>query len=228
MTRSTGMSCMGADFCQELAGDSDAEFHRVYQGNPPTRIIGRSPNLALLADMSPLCTGHLLIVPNRHHLSFAEVIDRHEREIENFTRHAFGRYAETFGDPLILEHGSAAGIDGSACITHAHWHILPVKFDETHRVITRDGLASIELTGLGDLAAIGRGVPYYYCADRNSRRLYGVGQSMRRQYLRSVMGTLMGIPDPEWDYAVVVRKDLLRGTMARTAGWRLRGQLTYG
>lgn len=225
MTQDSEAYCVGADFCQELAGASDTEFHRVYEGDPPDRIIGRSPNLTLLADLSPLCIGHLLIVPNRHYVSFADLVEGHGREIEDFTRRTFGWYRTTFGGPLVFEHGSAAGIDGSACITHAHWHILPLAFDRAHRVMARDGLTSVELRELSDLAVAGRGVPYFYCADQDSRRLYGVGQVMRRQYLRSVMGALLGIPEPEWDYAVVVRKDLFRMTMSRTARWRLCEQV---
>lgn len=226
MSQSPRTHCAGADFCAELAGVPDTEFCRVYEGNPPSRIIGRSENLTLIADMSPLCAGHLLIVSNYHHLSFAEVVQEHEHEVENFSQETFYRYQETFGDPLVLEHGSAEGIGGSACITHAHWHVVPLGLEAVHSVMSDDGLGSIKLDDLGGLAAAGRGVPYFYCADRSLRRLYGVGQTMRRQYLRSVMGVLLGIPDPEWDYAVVVRKELLRITMAKTAGWRLRARLT--
>jgi diadenosine tetraphosphate (Ap4A) HIT family hydrolase len=181
-----------------------------------------------MADLSPLCAGHLLIVANHHHLSFAEMIEGHEREIKDFIGQTFPQYRDTFGEPLILEHGSAENTDGSACITHAHWHIVPLALRAAHTVMTGDGLTSIELERLGDLAMLGRGVPYFYCADRDSRRLYGVGQTMKRQYLRSVMGALLGIPDPEWDYAAVVRRDLLRITLARTVAWRIRVRLTSG
>ncbi|MEV5088691.1 hypothetical protein ACWEQ5_30280 [Streptomyces griseoincarnatus] len=42
---------------------------------------------------------------------------------------------------------------------------------------------------------------------------------MRSQYLRSVVGRLLGIPDPLWDYALVVRRELLRETMTLTRSW---------
>ncbi|MFY1636218.1 hypothetical protein ACN27F_23575 [Solwaraspora sp. WMMB335] len=32
-------------------------------------------------------------------------------------------------------------------------------------------------------------------------------------------GALLGIADPEWDWSLVVRKNLLRATMIATAGW---------
>jgi len=225
MSRFGNVHCSGADFCQELAGEPETEFGRVYAGDPPSRIIGRSANLALLADMSPLCAGHLLVVSNRHHLSFAEVVSDHGAEVEAFTCEIFDQYQRTFGRAIILEHGSADGIDGSACITHAHWHIVPLSFDATDKILRHDGLTSVDLDRLSDLAVAG-GRPYFFCADQDVRRLYGVGQAMRRQYLRSVAAALLDIPDPEWDYALVVRKDLLRTTLARTERWSLRTPFT--
>ncbi|MEV5703868.1 hypothetical protein [Actinoallomurus sp. NPDC052274] len=175
----------------------------------------------MLADMSPLCVGHLLVVADRHYLSFAGVIRDHEVEVKDVKNQLFGLYRATFGDPVILEHGSSYGMEGSSCITHAHWHVLPLGLDAIHQVMEGDGLAWTELGGLRDLAAMGQDVTYFYCADRYRSRLYGVGQARRRQYLRSVAGAVLGIPDPEWDYAVVVRKEHLRATMAATADWRI-------
>lgn len=221
MSETSGMYCTGSDFCQELSGESDTEFRRVYEDGPLSRVIGRSQNLTLMVDMSPLCVGHLLIVSNRHHLSFAEVVGDHASEVEEFSQRVLERYADTFGTPLILEHGSAREMDGSSCITHAHWHVLPLELDAVHKAMTNDGLACTELGGVDDLAAAGQGVPYFYCADQDRRRLYGIGQTMRRQYLRSVAGALLGIPDPEWDYALMVRKRLFHITREKSEMWRL-------
>lgn len=221
MPGSAGTTCQGADFCQELSGESDTEFNAVYDGDPPTRVIGRSANFTVLADMSPLCVGHLLIAPFRHYLSFAEAVRHHGAELDDVIARVSDRYAATFGEPLILEHGSTEDLDGSSCITHAHWHLLPLRFDAVHAIMAGDGLDWTELDGFHELAESGRGTTYFLCADRHRRRLYGPGRGMRRQYLRSVAAAVLGIPDPEWDYAVVVRKPLLRITMTATADWRL-------
>jgi diadenosine tetraphosphate (Ap4A) HIT family hydrolase len=221
MRRPPELTCRGADFCSELSGRSDTEFDAVYDGDPPTRLIARSGNFTLMADMSPLCIGHLLLVPNLHYLSFAEAIAEHEAEVKDITERIVDQYAQTFGEPLILEHGSSRTTDGSSCITHAHWHLLPIPFDSVNEIIVRDGLDWTDLDGLGELARSARGTTHFLCCDRHRRRLYGSGRGMRRQYLRSVVAAVLGIPDPEWDYAVVVRKYLLRETMVATADWRL-------
>lgn len=212
--------CAGSGFCQELSGSSDTDFQSIYDGKPPSRLIANTSNLSLIADMSPLCVGHLLLASNNHYLSFAEVMNHHEVELKDALEQIFGQYKSTFGNPLILEHGSVHGMDGSSCITHAHLHLLPISLDAAHKVMVGDGLIPTEIGGIEALGAIAtQGVPYFYGADQHRNILYGVSRSMRRQYLRSVAGALLGIPDPEWDYALVVRKDLLRITMAAVASW---------
>ncbi|GAA3339492.1 hypothetical protein GCM10020358_23490 [Amorphoplanes nipponensis] len=44
-------------------------------------------------------------------------------------------------------------------------------------------------------------------------------RTIRPQYLRSVVGRMLDIPDPEWDWSVVVRRHLMRETMRLTSGW---------
>jgi diadenosine tetraphosphate (Ap4A) HIT family hydrolase len=189
-------------------------------GDPERRIIARSRHLSLLADMSPLCTGHLLIASNAHYLSFAEVISDHADEVVLFRERVLERYARVFGAPVVLEHGSFAGMDGSACITHAHWHVLPLPLTEVDRIIKRDGLPASELAHVRELETLtGKAKPYFYCADDSRHLVYAATLRVPRQYLRSVAGRLLGISDPEWDYAVVVRKDLLRRTLALTTPW---------
>jgi diadenosine tetraphosphate (Ap4A) HIT family hydrolase len=215
--------CAGADFCQELSGESDTDFHRTYGGEPPSRIIGRTPHLSVIVDMSPLCVGHLLIVSNQHYLSFAGVVRDHRTEVEDVVAQVLRSYETTFGGPVVLEHGSSQDMEGSACITHAHWHILPLDSEAVHQILINDGLEATELGGLEDLAAVAAGgAPYFYCSDGSNQRMYGVGHKMRKQYLRSVAGQLLGIPDPEWDYVVVIRKDAFTTTMGHVREWRIR------
>lgn len=215
-------SCVGSDFCQELAGAEDITFHHIYGGSPPGRIIGRGNTLALLADMSPLTRGHLLLVPNAHYVSFGAVMCDQAEEVATAIKQIIPPYAASFGDPVFLEHGSTTRMEGSACVTHAHIHLLPLPFNEVNTLMVRDGLAPTTLGGLADLEQFGHDdLPYFYCGDAAEHQVYAAVQARPRQYLRSVAGRLLGIADPEWDYAVVVRKEFLVATMKETAHWRL-------
>lgn len=215
-------SCAGSDFCQELAGAADTAFRRVYHGNPPKRIISHGVTVSLLADMSPLTRGHLLLVSNRHYVSFGEVVTEDADAVTMALGEVLPQYKMSFGEPVIMEHGSTKSMNGSACITHAHLHLLPLPFGQVHKSMIEDGLSSAPIDSITDLGQLGRAdLPYFYCGDTDTHRVYGVAEARPRQYLRSVAGKLLGIDDPEWDYAVVVRKHLLRATLEETAGWRV-------
>lgn len=214
-----GVACIGSDLCQELSGDPNVSFMRVYNGDPPSRLILRTENLSLIADISPLSVGHLLLVPHRHYYSFAGVVRDHGAELHALLEAVHDQYTATFGTPLVFEHGSTRDMRRSACITHAHWHYLPIPVDAVDRIISRDGLERRTLSAMADLATLPPGVPYFYRATRDDHVVYGVGQTARRQYLRSVAAEVLGIPDPEWDWAAVIRKDLLRETMNRVRDW---------
>jgi diadenosine tetraphosphate (Ap4A) HIT family hydrolase len=212
--------CEGADLCQEMARNTDTSFARTYQGDPPTRHILGTENLALIADMSPLVAGHLLLLPKTHYLSFSHVIDDHLPELMNFVETIAPLYRETFGELLVLEHGSSADGNGNACITHAHWHLLPVDGAEVDRIIQADRLAYTDLTDLAELGSPRwTPRPYFYRCHRGHMRVYEPSPTTRRQYLRSVVGAVLSIETPLWDYALVIRKELLRETMRRVRQW---------
>ncbi|GAA4239340.1 hypothetical protein GCM10022254_59050 [Actinomadura meridiana] len=215
-------SCTGSDLCQELAGAADTTFRRIYGGSPPGRIIGGGGTVSLLADMSPLTRGHLLLVPNTHYVSFGALMSEHAKAVTAALDEIVPHYRTSFGEPVFLEHGSTSRMDGSACIIHAHIHLLPLRFDEVNALMSQDGLTGTPLSGIVDLEQFGGvDMPYFYCGDAADHRVYSAVQARPRQYLRSVAGRLLGIADPEWDYAVVVRKNLLMATVEAAASWRL-------
>lgn len=211
---SGAIQCGGADLCEELSGVDGTSFALTYGGDPPSRLISQTPSIRILADLSPLVVGHLLVVPVAHYLSFSELVGEHGAEVAGLLGDFLPRYRRVFGPPTILEHGSSADMTTSACVTHAHWHVLPVSAVRIHELIVADGLPFRELVGFADLAAFA-GRSYFYCSDGKFHRVYGIGGRMRSQYLRSLAGQVLGIPDPLWDYSLVVRRDYLRGTMLR-------------
>ncbi|GAA4538373.1 hypothetical protein [Amycolatopsis samaneae] len=214
--------CQGADFCQELSGSGDTSFARVYGGDPPDRRIVSFRGFELVADMSPLAVGHLLLLPRKHHLSFARVIAEGDTELRCLLDWVTSRYTDAFSAPLVLEHGSTEEAGQQACITHAHWHLLPVSGDAVDALLERDGLAYYDIDDLGELGTEPwTRVSYYFRLYRGRGRIYLPAGRHQRQYLRSVVGAVLSIADPEWDYAVVIRKEYLRSTVRRTANWTM-------
>lgn len=214
--------CQGADLCDEIAGKLDVSFNRTYQGNPPSRRIATTREFVLVADLSPLIIGHLLLLPKRHYLSFAQVLGEHARALEEVLLWLLPTYNETFGPPAILEHGSSKDTDHSACISHAHLHLLPVDGNHVDAVMTQDGLIPTDLVSLRDLGQqpwIDSSYLFHSCSARH--RVYKPLDGMRRQYIRSVVGRILSMNDPEWDHAVIVRRELLRTTMRLVSHWNV-------
>ncbi|PSL55530.1 diadenosine tetraphosphate (Ap4A) HIT family hydrolase [Saccharothrix carnea] len=215
--------CTGADFCEEISGAIDTAFNRFYDGDPPSRRVYSTENFELLADMSPLTAGHLLLLPKKHYLSFAQVLTAYPGETEDLVQRIVEIYAETFRQPLVMEHGSGPGQDDHACITHAHLHLLPVDGDAVDDLLLRDGLAYQDLNSISELAQDPWPGASYFLRLFNGRcRVYLPTVQQKRQYLRSVAGAVLSIEDPEWDYAVVMRKDDLRSTMRMVEHWSAR------
>lgn len=214
--------CRGSDLCNEIAGRRDVSFNRVYEGEPASRVIAADEVLLLLADMSPLVAGHLLLVPKQHYYSFAQVLADHQSHVNRFLRQFCPLYEDTFGAPSILEHGSSEEVDHSACITHAHWHIIPTYGALIKAQLSDDGLRPLALPDLDSLAhSRWCNTPYFFHSFGGCHYVYQNRPDLPRQYLRSVVGRILSIPDPEWDYALIVRKHLLRDTMQLVKHWNL-------
>lgn len=213
--------CDGDELCDEFRPGGGASFAAVYRGDPPSRTIVSMSGLRLVADLSPLVVGHLLLLPERHHLSFGHLDAGLIGQVRDVVGWLRPRYVATFGQMAIMEHGSSTTTP-SGCITHAHWHVLPVNGSRLAEMIVGDGLSAIRLpdfTALQRFAESDR--PYFYCADGDTTHVaFDAQRRIRPQYLRSVAGALLGIAEPEWDWSLVVRKHLLRATMTATVGWQ--------
>jgi len=212
--------CVGADFCQEFDGITNVIFSRIYAGHPRSRTIMTSERFALIADLSPLTPGHLLLLPKAHFLSFAQVARHMPDELRRVFDLVTHLYSQTFGVPVILEHGSACNDDHNACVTHAHWHLVPVSGPDMVDLMREDGLRPVVVSDLA--SAPWPDTPYYLVGHGGILHICHPATPMPRQYVRSLIGRWLGMQDPEWDYAVIVRHELLRETMDLTAWWQDR------
>ncbi|HET8721996.1 MAG TPA: HIT domain-containing protein [Nitrospira sp.] len=213
------IACAAEDLCDEMTGADGTAFAATYRGDPPRRQIYATEGLRLIVDLSPLLLGHLLLLPEKHFLSFGHLVPELAERTNQIVARILPLYRATFGPPAILEHGSSTKMT-SACITHAHWHLLPRDSHDIRRRMREDGLSGRRLRGFEQLSDYAEAdCSYYYCSDGESHHAFRADRWVRSQYLRSVVGGLIGIADPLWDWSLVVRKELLRETVARTGDW---------
>jgi diadenosine tetraphosphate (Ap4A) HIT family hydrolase len=205
--------CDESDLCYELAGESETEFRRLYEGDPSSRVLIESSNLAVIVDLSPLVEGHVLVLPKRHYLNFCEVIADHAAELGALLNRLLPVYEQLYGRYSLLEHGSSTEMRTSACINHAHLHILPVEAGDIRSAMTADGLTELQFPTLGSLAVRAQeDASYFLCGDASGISLFGVGVTMPKQYLRALAARVLGLEDDTWDWAVFIRKNVCRET----------------
>lgn len=103
---------------------NDCLFCRIVAGDVPATVVKRSDGFMAFADIAPKAPVHLLVIPERHIASIADIGDLTEVE-----RAAMG--------PFIAAVAREAGVDESGYrvatnrgphsrqeVMHLHWHIL--------------------------------------------------------------------------------------------------------
>ena len=213
--------CDDSRLCQELAGDlNNSAFRDIYEGQPPSRVLTSSPHFSLLVDIAPLTEGHLLLLPRDHLINFglcprdAALSD----ELTSFRDWCVNLLAGVYGPSILLEHGSSPSMAPSACVAHAHWHLVPTDSRSVPLIFERDGLKRTPLADWTDLLSIAEAEkPYIYYRDSESEFACDHLLSKRHQYLRVVLAEVFGIAEPLWDWSLCVRKELLRDTVSRLA-----------
>jgi diadenosine tetraphosphate (Ap4A) HIT family hydrolase len=214
--------CDDSQLCAELNGETEGiAFHALYQGHPESRIVTQGDNFALVADISPLGIGHTLLVPRNHYINFGTIPEELADELDSFRGHCLSLISDHYGPATVLEHGSSSNMRRSACISHAHWHLIP-GLKSPIQIFERDGLRGFDVCTwreLGGFAELDQ--PYFYYNFGSEHRIYSTNLSMPHQYLRIVMAEILGIPEPEWDWALSLRPELLQATVQELRGVRV-------
>ena len=78
-------------------------------------------DFSISPDLSPLVTGHLLVIPTHHYASFGEIDDKGMLlRLRIVAEILLGT-----SDLLLFEHGAVVEGEGGASVDHAHLHIMP-------------------------------------------------------------------------------------------------------
>lgn len=215
--------CGAGEFCTELSYGPDTLFEQLYGEKPTKRRILTTRSFAVVVDLSPLMIGHLLILPREHYLSFANLPLALIAEFQEVVARIAPLYSITFGNFTFLEHGSSPADDRSACITHAHLHMVPLAYSSVRDRMEADGLSGITLDSYQSLPSSGFSSAAYYLAGEPDRLVaFRPFPHPPRQYIRSVIGRVLGMRDPEWDYSLFPRPEIFYQTLTRTSLWELR------
>jgi diadenosine tetraphosphate (Ap4A) HIT family hydrolase len=188
--------------CRELKLTEETHMERILGRSAPERHLLSTAVATLIPDISPLVEGHLLLVTNRHTLSFASLSQSQIDAVSKLLEHIEQRMEPLYGPIAVLEHGSTLETRRyGACIDHAHLHILPQESKGLIEDISRhvDSLPT-ELSGLGELRSYSK-VAYLMCMINRRPFLWRPRSETLSQLLRKVIWDRLRSTE-HWDWAL--------------------------
>jgi diadenosine tetraphosphate (Ap4A) HIT family hydrolase len=204
-------------FCRELQSGKLPDF---VDADIDSRILHETNRFVVMADISPLVPGHVMIVPRAHILCYGAVEDSARDEFSGLVNAVRTIIREHYGPSVILEHGTCSVDDVADHVSHAHLHIVPAAID------IRDALVNFNTTSIASLADLShwaaRDEAYIYFESCAGERVVADRiVDLKRLFFRSEIARQIGLPDPLWDWRRHILSDNLRSTVAtlRAANW---------
>ena len=205
MRTSNERAAFSCCLCEEI---SSRTFPDQYRGAYPvsSRICHETDEFVVLPTLSPLCAGHVLILPRRHVTNLATLSEPARRALLVCAESTMTVLAGHFGSDLYLfEHGVVGA--GLACgIDHAHLHILPLSATTADAVELRIETdfpshdSSSLIQGLS-LANQVKATSYLlHGASLDSMRM-SLHQSIPSQYMRHLIAQVEG--RTQWDWKLL-------------------------
>ncbi len=205
-------ACDPSDLCAEIATDPpDSEYRRIYGVGAPRRVVRESARFVVLCDFAPLVVGHVLVAPRAHFTSFAEMggtlLSEAVALVDQTAEHLAG-----IGPVTVVEHGSAPDQPHGACITHAHWHLLPGVADFREQL---DAVAAgTEVRSLASLGHVVDGTkPYYLLASGGRVTVHPIVDRPESQLIRRIVGQLLALPPGYHDWSVYQDRETFNATL---------------
>lgn len=90
------------------------------------RIALSARGFKVLPTLSPLVEGHVLIVPQRHVTSLAQLANPEKADFFAVLANVVGLVRDLWGGPVVFEHGVGQNKKGGCGVTHAHLHVVPI------------------------------------------------------------------------------------------------------
>jgi histidine triad (HIT) family protein len=114
--------------------DPDCIFCRIVDGEIPASFVHRGATATAFLDINPLTPGHLLVIPNDHHVSLADVpVETWAHVMRIARRIAVALRTSDFdadGVNLFVADGEVAGQE----VPHVHVHVIPRTSTDGFRI----------------------------------------------------------------------------------------------
>lgn len=115
----------GCEFCEELSNPSTSRFGQLYRGKATNRIIDQEEGFVAMPTLGQLFKGSLLILPVQHLETMAQVPSASIDSLFILIKR-LEEQLQSFGLPVLFEHGAKYSNGGGCGIHHAHLHLVPL------------------------------------------------------------------------------------------------------
>jgi len=135
--------------------------------------------------------------------------------LEDFVSQFLSGYMSVYGTAAVFEHGSGTSLNPSACVVHAHLHVVPLARSILLGELESDGLQLVPVDGWSVLGGwVPDDSPYYLAGDVAQLSVALGSRNLPKQYFRVVMGRIMNYEPSLCDWAACVRKELFSQTIS--------------
>lgn len=190
--------------CDELRGkqglSSLVEF-------PPARephVMAETSGLVLLHDISPIVSGHCLIVTKAHVFSFAEADNCIWDEFNYIKQIAIESSMINEEGYFFFEHGVNSKSPKAGCVMHAHIHMIPRSLNVVHYLrLAASGPLHVGPINMRQVLPKD-GSEYLYYEDMHGEGCMVVSpDNLQRQFIRFVVAQELDLFKWDWTEAVV-------------------------
>jgi diadenosine tetraphosphate (Ap4A) HIT family hydrolase len=206
------------EFCDEFAGGSANSFAVHYANEVASRVIFEQDGFRAMPSIGQIVPGYLLLVPNHHHRSLADMSLEELNAAEALKTGLNDQMRCTYGNCLFFEHGARTPESGGCGISHAHLHIVPfpAEKDPVEQLIR--AFPFEEVPDLLELKRIEPGKSYLYYESVRGYRYVFYPQFIPSQHIRRLLAEALGTQS--WDWRRCGREELLLSTLSRTSQLR--------
>lgn len=184
------------EFCDEFAGGVANAFYRTLQPAVGRRELFIRNGFVLLPSLGPLAEGHLLLIPEVHCTSFADLPPIALGGLEEVVSATKRLLSAAYGSCMFFEHGTRTADCGGCGIYHAHLHALPMPrlVDPAYLFESR---ARTQVSGFEEIRRLTQS-SYLFCEIADQGKWFCTVDRVPSQYLRRRVGALLG--SPKWDW----------------------------
>lgn len=182
----------------------------------------QSDDFIAVPALGQIVPGYLLIAPREHVFSMAQLARDSRKKLYRFVEQVQELQASLWDKPTVFEHGACReSRRAGACINHAHWHLVPGKWD-----LLPLGTRSEEYPSFEEFVEQTIEVhPYLLVIDQESRCRLADGINVPSQYLRRLLAAIVGKPS-EWDYLASPFFENIEQTLDRVRNKNLSSSVT--